>query len=265
MGVPVSDYDSFIRQLASQLQRAVDTTSVAHAIATYYSNGRDSLLTRLAARSYPGSCLQDRYDAVIDSLVKKRGNFATNLSVNAGAWIPNGNLDRLGPKIEIGAQAGLRSRRFGADLTFLIRFLNAKQSYFVRHEDSLYETDNFVGLYLGVDPVLRVYSAKKTALEIFGGIGWDGIMALTADDIDENAADYLNSFNANLGFTMRWFYGVRHTRYFGIQTRYNVVDFTTHGGTDLSGNSISINLLWGCMAHGWTDDVLESMHYFQRQ
>jgi hypothetical protein len=128
----------------------------------------------------------------------------------------------------------------------------------------LYETDNFLGLYLGVDPVLRVYSAKKTGLEVFGGIGWDGIMALTADDIDENAADYLNSFNVNMGFTWRWFYGVRRTRYFGIQTRYNVVDYSTEGGTDLSGNSISINLLWGWMAHGWVDGDLDEMHYFQR-
>jgi hypothetical protein len=258
-----SDYDSFIRRLASEVQNSVDTTSVAHAIATYYSGKSHTLLPRLAAGSYRGTCLQARYDAMIDSLMEERLNFALNWSINAGVWIPTANLGLVGSKPEVGVQGGLRSRRFGGDLTILVRLLNAEQSYLVRHKDSLYETDNFFSIYLGLGPVLKVYSSQKISLEMFGGTGWDGIMALTADDIDEAEADYLNSLNVNVGFTVRWHYGTRDTRYFGIQTRYNVVDFRTGGGTDLSGNSISINLVWGTMGHGWVDDVLENLHHFR--
>ncbi|MEW6015689.1 MAG: hypothetical protein AB1690_10235 [Candidatus Zixiibacteriota bacterium] len=262
---PSHEYNSFIERLASEVKDSVDATSVANAIATYYAAGRDSLLHKLSKGTYQGSCIQARYDREIDTLLEKRRNFANNWSLNAGAWIPDGNLKWLGSKIEIGCQAGLRSRHYGADVTFFARFPNSQQPYLVNHRDSLYETDNFFGMYFGLDPVLRVYSSWNTSLEFFGGIGWDGIMALTADDLKENQGDYLNSLNLNLGFTLRLFYGPRHTRYWGLQARYNFLNYDTDGGTDLSGNSLSINLIWGAMGHGWTDDYLESLHYFDRR
>lgn len=260
-----SDYASFINRFASEMKYDEDAPSVARAIATYYADGRGTLLEKLAAYSYPGSCLQVFYDAKIDSLVQRRRDFATDLSASAGLWIPTGNLATLGPKPEIGAQAGLRNRRFGADLTFLFRFTGASHLYVVRYRDSLHATDNFQSFYAGVNPVLRVYSSWTKSFEIFGGIGWDGIMVLTANDIHEGSEHYLNSFSVNAGMTMRWFYNVRRTRFFGVQARYNFVDFDTDGGTDLSGNSISINLIWGWMGHGWTDNLLESMYYRPRQ
>ncbi|GEM_PF-2590502 len=262
---PSHEYNLFIERLASEVKDSVDPTSVANAIATYYAVGRDSLLDKLSKGTYQGTCFQARYDREVDTLLEKRRNFANNWSLNAGAWIPGGNLKRLGSKIEIGGQAGLRSRHYGADVTFFARFLNSQQPYLVNHRDSLYETDNFLGTYFGLDPVLRVYTSWNTSLEFFGGIGWDGIMALTADDLKENQGDYLNSLNLNLGFTLRLFYGPRHTRYWGLQARYNFLNYDTDGGTDLSGNSLSINLIWGAMGHGWTDDYLERLHYFDHR
>ena len=199
---------------------------------------------------------------VIDSLLNRRADFATNWSLNAGTWVANGNLELFGIKPEVGGQAGLRFRRVGCDLTALFRFLDSDERYRVRHKDSLIETDNFFSVYLGVDPVYRVFSSDRTAFELFGGLGYDGIMALTADQANEDHADYLNSFSVSAGLSWRWFYNSRRTRYIGLQARYNIVNHHTGGGTDLSGNSVSVNLIWGAFGYGWVDYQLENLGYF---
>jgi len=259
------DYDWFIKKYAYDLKQSQDTLSAANAIATYYAFGRDSVLDRLAGGDYPGSCLQIRYDSLVGDLLEKRRSLANNRSLNVGMWIPTGNLQTLGAKPEIGCQIGRRYRRFGGDLTAMFRFLDAKHEYLVEHNDSLYRTDNYLGIYLGGGPVLRAYSSWSTSLEIFSEIGWDGIMALTADDIKANNADYLNSFNCNVGFTLRKYFGTYGTQYIGIQARYNIVDFDTNGGTNLSGDAVSINLIWGSMGHWWIDNELKYMRYFRNR
>ncbi len=130
--------------------------------------------------------------------------------------------------------------------------------------DRLYSSGHFLGFYLGVDPNIAIYSSDAGKLEVFAGLGWDGIEALSTNDTEDEKPEYLNSFNLNVGFTQRFFYGNRHNSYFAIQMRYNIVDYYTHGGTDLSGNTISINLLWGHFGHGWTDYELENLKYFDK-
>lgn len=271
------DYDSFVAKYAFDLKRSLDTASVAYAIATYYAFGRgssfgafyvfgrDSVLDLLARGNYPGSCLQTRYDSVVDDMLEKRRSLANNRSINVGMWIPTGNLQTLGAKPEIGAQIGRRYRRFGGDITALFRFLDAKHEYLVEHNDSLYRTDNFLGIYLGGGPVLRAHSSWSTSFEIFSEAGWGGIMALAADDIKAKNADYMNSFNCNIGLTLRKYFGAFHTQYIGIQARYNIVDFDTNGGTNLSGDAVSINFIWGSMGHWWIDNELKDMRYFRNR
>lgn len=262
---PSIAYDSFMINLASQIRVAVDSNSFAHAVATFFSVGRHGVLPKLAAGQYAGSCLQERYDAQLDSLLHQRAGFASNWSINAGTWIPTGNLDLLGIKPEIGGQGGFRWRQVGFDLTMLLRFVNSEEAYRVRHGDSLHETDSYFSVYLGVDPVFRLMTLERTSIELFGGLGYDGIMALTANQLDEEHGDYINSLSVSAGLTWRWFYDNKRTRYFGLQARLSAVDHKTGaGGTNLSGRSISINLIWGSFGYGWVDHSLGDLGYFNR-
>lgn len=260
---PADAYSLLLRHFALELLNTIQMNALGQSIATYYALGRDTLLARLAERSYPGTCMQAGYDSQIDSLLHRRRGFANNWSLQVGAWVPSGELELLGPKLELGLQGGLRWRRFGGDLTFFMRAFKSREPYVVNYKGTPYVTDNYFGLYFSADPVLRVYTTGKYSIEAFGGIGYDGIMALTADDVNGEYAEYINSVNFNLGATLRLFYGQKHTRYFGLQARFHVVDYSTRGGTDLSGNAVSINLLWGNMGHGWVDRSLERMHYFR--
>ncbi len=256
-------YDAMIREMAVRMCNATAPPFIHHAIATYYAYGADSVLTLLAENTYPGTCLQATYDTTVADLVDRRRGFATNWAFTAGAWVPTGELDLLGVKPEIGIQGGIRFRHFGGDLTWLFRFIDSRESYIVGYGDSLYTTDKYFDMYLGLDPVFRLYTGWSASVELVGGIGYEGIMSLPSDEIDGDAAHYISSLNLNGGFTTRLFYGQKHTKYFGLQTRVSYLDFATDGGSDLSGAAVSINLVWGNMGHGWVDNRLERLHYFR--
>lgn len=248
-----TDYTRFLAKYSQEVLRQLDSTSFAHAAVIHRFAGIDQVIDNLAQRQYEGTCLQRMYDQRIAELLEKRKDFATNWSLNLGGWIPVGPIDVLGPKMEIGGQCGVRGRHFGVDLGLLFRFLAPKRTWVAGHKGKLYETNSFQSIYIGVEPNYTIYSSMGSRLEIFSGIGWDGILGLTPDVIDEDAGDYQNSLNVNFGFTQRFFYGSEQKMFFGLQARYNLVDFYTDGGTDLSGNTISINLIWGGMAHGSAD------------
>jgi hypothetical protein len=257
--VDSTDYSRFLASYSESVLEQLDSTSFAHAAVIYRFIGLEQVLDNLSRRQYEGTCLQRLYDQRIEELLDKRKGFASNWSFNLGGWIPVGPIDVLGPKIEFGGQCGVRGRHFGVDLGLLFRFLDSKRPWVARHKGKLYQTDDFQSIYIGVEPNYTVYSAMGSRLEIFSGIGWDGIMGLTPDVIDEDAGDYQNSLNVNFGFTQRFFYGSNRDMFVGLQARYNIVNYYTDGGTDLSGNTISINLIWGGMAHGSVDSELSWM------
>lgn len=256
-----SEFQKFVETYSASVRDQLDTTSLAFAAIEFKYEDAAVVFQRLANRQFEGTCLQIYYDRKIQSLLEKRRSFATNWSVNIGSWIPEGPIDVLGPKMELGCQAGIRGRRVGADISLLFRFLDPKEPWTAGHKGKLYQTDSFFSIYLGLEPNFTVYSAHGSRLEVFGGIGWDGILGLSADVIDEEYGDYQNSYNVNFGLTQRFFYGNERKWYLGLQARYNMVDFHTDGGTNLSGNTISLNLIWGCMAHGDVQHELRYMGY----
>ena len=80
-------------------------------------------------------------------------------------------------------------------------------------------------------------------------LGWDGF------DFAPQPYDYhyyypyytsrvtIGSFNANAG--LRFNYYFTHSFYIGLQGRYNAIQYSTYGGTDLSGDAVSIDLIFG--------------------
>lgn len=257
-----TSYRGFVHALAVDAAAVSDTASFSHAAAVFLSGDQPRVITNLSHGQYRGTCLQNVYDRRLDSLVRQRENFVTNWSVNGGVWIPQGPIEVLGTKAELGGQAGLRTGRFGADASLLFRFIDTDKPWSASHNGRLYETKYFHSIYIGLEPNFTVYSGLGSRLELFAGGGWDGLLGLTADVIDEEYGDYQNSYNINFGLTQRFFYGTRRNWYLGVQARYNIVDYDTDGGTDISGNTISVNLIWGCMGHGWVDDELEWLGYF---
>lgn len=251
-------YSYFLTGYANELMAVTEKNSMAHVLCRYYSNDLQHIFEQLSDSAYAGSCLQNAYDIKIAELRDRLGTRRGHWSIQTGIWNPLGNADILGPKLEIGGELGTRGKRFGLDLTFLFRFINAKNEYVVRHDGELITTDHFFGGYLGGSLVYQLIKRGPVGLECFTAIGWDGFDAYHEDDESKS----INTVNFNFGLnTMLWTNRER-TRYVGLQTRYNIVSYDTDGGTDLSGNTLSLNLVFGYIGNASATDEAKRLLYY---
>lgn len=242
-------YDEKLSLLASAFLNSVDSTSMSHALLLHLAGQSDSLHSRLHQHQYAGTCIQSRYDAIIDSLFESRNQSRSHWGFSVGLWSPRDNAAIMGKKLELGMQAGARSGQFGGDVTFLMRVLKSSKAITFKHVDTTLTSDHFWGGYIGYDMTYELFSTRRSALEVFGGIGYDWIEVF--HDGDRHWYENLQSLNLNFGATKYFFYNELSSRYFGMQARYNFVHYYTHGGTELSGNAISLNLVWGFLGnHG---------------
>ena len=239
-------YDRGFFDVAQTLLTTQDTTSIAHALLLYLGGREREMRSNLSRGQYTGTCIQHHYDHMIDSLVRHRDQTRIHLAFLSGTWIPMDKAQLFGNKFEFGVQFGARFGKVGGDVSFLVRGFGSKNSYSFRYANSIRESRHFVGAYFGFDPTYEVFWSRSIIIEIFGGIGHDWIEVL--GDSKKKEYENLQSLNLNTGFTLYFFYNKYKTKYFGIQPRFNRVHYYTHGGSNLEGNSVSLNVVWGYLA-----------------
>jgi hypothetical protein len=90
-------------------------------------------------------------------------------------------------------------------------------------------------------------------IDLLGGIGLDGMDVLNIGKPEDpnRITKSLNSLNLNLGIGFRHYF--QNRTYWGIEARYNFVNFKNTGGTDLTGNTISIRLNIGLSRNYYAD------------
>jgi hypothetical protein len=88
-------------------------------------------------------------------------------------------------------------------------------------------------------------------------MGFDGFDAIETDD--NRNAKTIGSFNLNLGFAFRHFLKKHDSKYLGIEMRYNWVNYATGGGSDLSGNTITLRLMYGLLGNSVKNKRLEAL------
>jgi hypothetical protein len=181
----------------------------------------------------------------------KRNQTRLNMAVSTGVWLPNGNLSTLGVHPTFGVHFGARSLRHEIDLTLQIRYLNSANTYAVKRDGHLDSTDYYFGGYIGLDYTYYLVSKKRYDIGFLLGMGWDGFDFAPAP-YDYYYYDYpyyntshvtISSFNANAG--LRFNYYINHSFYIGLQGRYNAIQYSTNGGSNLSGDAVSIDLIFG--------------------
>jgi hypothetical protein len=75
-------------------------------------------------------------------------------------------------------------------------------------------------------------------------MGYDGFDVFTSEaDIQNLKPNSIGSFNANGGLKFNFY--VNPTLYFGLQGRYNWINYNNKGGTSLNGNAFSIDFIIG--------------------
>jgi hypothetical protein len=256
-------YDGFVQSLARGMAEATDTLSIAHVYCLYLLGEDQDILERLKRGEYAGTCLGRAYQSRLDSLANQlKTGHLIHWAVGMGVWSPQSAADRLGNKIEMVARWGFHKHRFLADLVGSIRFLKPAEPYEVGVDGKAKITNSFLGGYFGVETGYECIRWKRFAIDLHGGIGYDGIDCFDSDHYS-HYKESVNSGNLNLGVTPRVFINKTRTKYLGLQCKYNWVKYRTGGGSDLSGNTISVNLLYGSLSNRDVVDQLKRLLYYE--
>ena len=163
-----------------------------------------------------------------------------------GWWSPVGKLRTLGHHPQAGFIAGGTMSGFLLGFQMSVGFLNTPVHYVAIVDGELYETRHFTQVYLGAHGGVRLFSDPLNALYVTAGAGYDGIDPLNYAIWQENSTDLsqmINSLNLNTGFTYKRTIGEQ--RFFSVMLRYNFLNYRNRGGTDLSGDVITVGFAYG--------------------
>jgi len=260
--VPIrEEYDYFTQCIADTLLQRIFYNPMELLFSEFYANvlidpvkeiQLDTIYEKTEFRSYYYQRV-DRYRYKND----------LNLSFFTGIWIPSGNAKLLGNHPILGMQVGAHVQKMTYNLTLAFRLLKSKNEYTILRDGNIETTDRFFGGYIGIDIERELLKFGKNEFDILAGFGYDGfasVLTNTEDDNPDNDVGHsINSVNTNFGV------GYRHYRsnksYFGLQGKYNVVNYINTGGTNLSGDIITISLFFGGFSNNKKDYELNELRY----
>ncbi len=252
-------YDLFVQGLTEELLTKTDSLSLDHLYCRHLIGETDYVLSRLRRGDFVSTCLGDAYQREIEEVQRDLiGQYRLHWAFSLGIWMPKGASHTLGNKAAIGCEVGAHLRRLILQATLAFRFLSANNRYEVMHDGELHSTDHFFGGYLGAEVGLEAIRVGRFGLDLFTGLGYDGWDAIDEGDVVKG----IGSLNVNLGGTARVFVNKTRSRYLGLQARYNMVKYGTGGGTDMSGNTISLHLVFGELFNTAVIDRAKHLHYY---
>ena len=188
-----------------------------------------------------------------------------NLNLFTGIWIPYGNASLLGNHPLLGFQVGAHKQKMTYNMTLAFRLFKSKNEYTILRDGNIEETDRFIGGYVGLDIEREIFKFRKNEFEILAGVGYDGFQSVLVntedDDPDNDTGHSINSVNTNFGLGYRH-YG-KNRSYIGLQGKYNFVNYVNTGGTNLSGDNITISLIYGGFSNSKKDYELNELRYIE--
>lgn len=231
-----SFFDDLTVIWANSLLERNNLLPAERAFCLLYSNQTDAFWQMLNDNQLPETKLQESYNVQVKKTKKMaEGNFG----LMTGVMLPSGNLNEIvGVKPVFGFQLGMKQNKLQYDLTMLLRGGKTKQEYLIMFEGEPKMTDYYFGGYVGLDLAYELWKNKNREFDILTGIAFDGFDAVESDTEKDIEGKSINSLNVNFGLGYR-FYG-KKLNYWGIQTKYNIVNYNNKQGTDFSGDYISI-------------------------
>lgn len=250
-------YEIFIKQALRRKEKEGKWNRIDEFVAQYYSGNKDPLFRALNNNELEGTVLQNRYHQKVDDAMSLAD---LDMEMYAGAMIYDGNASALGVKPQIGFKIGGKKKGFLYHLLIDVRFLKSANTYQVYDQDSLFTTDKYFGYYMGLEGGYEFLKTDKHGLNLVAGIGYEGFTAVNMDADEDLDAVEVGSLNLHLGGGYRYYY-TQTGSYIGLAAQYSFLDYNTHGGTDLSGNALSIRLSWGFSGNFVRTRQLEALRY----
>lgn len=242
-------YFIFIKKLAKETLEEPGLSEDEQFILRFYANPSDSLYQLLERPEYAGSPLNNAWLRLKKERELRSG---TDLAVFGGLWIPNGNLAVLGNHPYVGFLVGSKKNRHSFNIRMDFQFLNTPTNYLVKIDTTLYATNSFFGLNMGLDYAYHFWGTKGIQVNAVGGIAWEVFDAGLSEHYSADSKDNgFNTLNLNVGISCKVFVKHKVTRdhvkdsYLGLTGKYNFLFFNNSGGTDLSGNVVTVGLVYG--------------------
>jgi hypothetical protein len=245
------EYDNFTTTIASEAQTNFDSMSIEYLVCEFYKNNFSPFLNALKQGQFSGTFLQQSFAEMRNRLEQSN---SSHVALVLEYWIPFENLKTLGNHPGIGLQFGFKFNKLSLDMAMIGRFVDSKNYYSVFDHDSMYHTNSYSGAYLGLDAGYTVIKKKQSEFNILGGISRDEFLVVDENKKTGQEKIHVGSLNLNAGLGYRYYYSPLR-RYIGIQGKFNVLNYNTKGGTDLSGNAITVRLVAGINTNFYRDHI----------
>jgi hypothetical protein len=260
--IPIrEEYDYFTQCIADTLLQLVFYNPMELFFSELYANVLADPVKEIQTDTiYNNTEFKSYYYKRVD---KYRYKADLNFNVFTGIWIPFDNAALLGNHPVLGFQIGAHFQKMTYNFTLAFRLLKSKNEYTILRNGNIETTDNFFGGYVGVDVEREIYRFGKNEFDILAGIGYDGFTSVITNTEDDNpdndVGNSIGSINTNFGLGYRHHFSNR--RYIGIQGKYNFVNYVNTGGTNLSGDNITISIFYGGFSNSQKDYELNELRY----
>jgi len=254
-------FDDFTRLLAHENTINEQRGTLEYLFSKYYNNDFEYLIDELKREDqFNESDLKQYYLQNVEETLEMAEGHIAFLS---GLWVPLGENKLLGNHPELGFMVGTKVNKYLVDLTLLFRFLQSSAKYKTRYKGDLINSDHFLGAYIGLDLGYEIYRNTKYEFDLIGGFGYDGIDVVKSSSKNSDDGKTLHSFNMNAGLGYRYYFSEYSSEHLGLEARINRVDYDNKGGTNLSGNTVSIRILYGLAGNEYKNNKLKKLksHY----
>jgi hypothetical protein len=246
-------YNDYTRSLASDLLLLPDLSATESFLTLFYAHNFEKAVEHLNSGMLAGTSIDSLYlqrERELQQLQEAQTEGRQQQSVpgfhvgfSFGTWMPTDELKLLGNHPQLGFLTGGNTENIMFQLQLNLSFLEASQAYSAEIGSTNYETTDFLQVYAGLNTGFDMLNNPKHSLYITGGIGYDGIDPRNNTEREEGITGMIHALNINAGITYHRIFN--ENRFFSIIVRHNFVDYRNHGGTDLSGNVVSIGIGYG--------------------
>jgi hypothetical protein len=236
-------YNAFTKELARSLLPIVDTSKLEGYFCYLYADTGNT--KKILDRSTFKNTSLVQYYSQYEATLRKRG--LVHMALTGGNWIPTGAATLLGNHPYIGLEFGGRDEKNRLIFAMSFKFGKSTNTYQIKRNNQLYDTDHFFGGYLGLEYARKIVGNNTHLLEAILGAGVDGFDVYNPynEDNEQMKPTSIFSYNFNGGIQYSFFYNKSKTAFLGLQAKYNVTNYRNKGGTDVTGNPITLGLVWG--------------------
>ncbi len=188
------------------------------------------------------SKLYNKYTNVIEKYKKET---EVCLSGLVGAWIPMGKLSIIGILPQYGPLLEISKNNYILSVKVSLIGIGAEISndFLAKRNNKLEKTNVFSAGSIGLSVGRTLFFRKNNQIYLIGGIVYTGATVFNYDKENNLPSVGANTFGYNIGLNYKHY--IIDNFFLGVSTKYNFVDYSRSGVIDLTGNTISIQVMIG--------------------